>query len=454
MLPAPSAAALPAPTAPAAARDPAAARAWPGRAPPLDFATFRRQETVQILLNLAVMAGLMSLHAVFHPVIGPVSGAITVAFAARFAMQVAEAGFLNQPGRWLSPRATWWYARLSIAANIAFTVLVARLSTGQESHLTVLMVIPVIAAAFRLSLPGLLAILAVVSGLTVGLVWIPAGAITPASTLMESFEATTVALILLVVAAVVRLLVTQVWAREDDLRGSLRALAATQDQLVRQEKLAAVGRLAAAVAHEVRNPVSMIASAVASARRPGLRDEAREELFGILGQESQRLQRLTEDFLLYARGRPPQRRAGTLADALGLVAGVVRARAEELGVALTTACEDAPVTVDPFQLQQALLNLALNGLEATPRGGAVSLTARSEPGGAVFAVENTGAPLAPEVVARLGEPFFTTKPRGTGLGLAIARSIAAAHGGELALTVNGPDRVRFELRVRSGEAPA
>jgi two-component system sensor histidine kinase AtoS len=170
-------------------------------------------------------------------------------------------------------------------------------------------------------------------------------------------------------------------------------------------------------------------------------------VFDILAQESQRLQRLTEDFLAYARQRPPQLRQSSLAEALGLVAGLVRARAEELAVAIQVDCQDAPVTVDPFQLQQALLNLALNGLEATPSGGTLRFSARAEQGGAVFGVENTGPELPSSVAARLGEPFFTTKPRGTGLGLAIARTIARAHQGEVTLAKNAPGQVRFELRV-------
>lgn len=424
-------------------------------APPLDFPVFRGQETLLIVLNLSVMAGLLALHASFRTVVGPLSAAATAMFALRFAMQAGEAAFLHLARPALGPRATWWYARLSILANVAFTAAVSRLSSGQESHFAVLMVIPVIAAAFRLSLLGLLTILASVVVLTVGQVWIPAGAVGPATTLAESFEATTVSLIFVAVAAVVRLLAAQLWRHEADLGRSLRELARARDELIREERLAAVGRLASAIAHEVRNPVSMIASAVATVQRAETSPEIRQEVFGILTQESLRLQRLTDDFLAYARQRPPQPRSSSLSEALGLVAGLIRARALELGVDLSTECRDAPISLDPFQIQQALLNLALNGLEATPRGGWLRLTGRPAPGGAVLAVENSGPEIPPETAARLSEPFFTTKPRGTGLGLAIARAIAVAHGGDLALAENVPGRVRFELRIESqGGRPA
>ncbi len=263
--------------------------------PALDFRTFRRQETLLILLNLAVMAGLMSLHALFRPVVGRLTAAAGIAFSLRFAMQLGEAGFLNRRRTTLSPHSTWWYARASIAADVAFTALVSRLSSGQESHYAVLMVIPTIAAAFRLSAVGLATTLIVIVGVTVGLVWIPVGAPSAGATSGESFEATTVSLIFLVVAGVVRLMAGQLWQQEAELRRSLADLAATRDRLVREENLAAVGRLASAIAHEVRNPVSMIASAVATARRPETAPDLRAEIFDILAQESQRLQRLTED---------------------------------------------------------------------------------------------------------------------------------------------------------------
>jgi signal transduction histidine kinase len=419
----------------------------PLRAPPLDFTTFRSQETLLILLNLAAMAGLMSLHAVFQPIIGALSGAVALAFVLRFAMQMGEVALLNDARTVLSPRATWWYARASVIAYIAFAALVSLRGSGQESHYAVLMVVPVIAAAFRFSVAGLGCVLVAIVALTIGQLWLPPHGAAESGRLTETFEATTVSLIFLVVAAVVRLLAGQLWRREDELRKS-------RDRLVREEKLAALGRVASAIAHEVRNPVSMIAGAVAAARRPETPAAVREEVFDILSQESQRLERLTQDFLAYARNRQPQLRDTALPDALALVAGLVRPRAAELGIDLVTGSDDASVAVDPFQIQQALLNLALNGLEATPQGGRVELSARALPEGASFAVQDSGPAIPADSVARLGEPFFSTKPRGTGLGLAIARSIAEAHGGELTLASNLPGQVRFELRVAAPEAAA
>jgi signal transduction histidine kinase len=409
-------------------------------APPLDFVAFRRQETLLILLNLATMAALMSLHVVFRSVVGSLSGLASLAFVLRFAWQLGELALLHGPSAPLGARASWWYSRLSVLANVAFAALVSRRGAGQEAHYAVLMVIPVIAAAFRFSLAGLACVLASTVMLTVGPLWLPSAGVGSASRLTEAFEATTVSFIFLVVAGVVRMLAEQLWLGEQEL-------AQSRDRLLREEKLAAVGRVASAIAHEVRNPISMIASAVSTARRADTSPALREEVFDILGQEAARLERLTQDFLTYARDRPPHPRDTSLADALALVAGLVRAKAQELGVGLETRSDGARAWFDPFQLQQALLNLALNGLDAAPRGGSLLLWAAKDGAQALFAVENTGPAIPPEAVSRLGEPFFSTKPRGTGLGLAIARSIAQAHGGDLSLAQNRPGCVRFELRL-------
>ena len=131
------------------------------------------------------------------------------------------------------------------------------------------------------------------------------------------------------------------------------------------------------------------------------------------------------------------------------MAGLARARESATGVRLSVECPvDATVRVDAFQIHGALLNLLVNAFDATPSGGEIVLGAVAEPGGgAKLWVENPGPAIPPDVVPRLFEPFFTTRPRGTGLGLAIARTTARAHGGDVELTTNEDGRVRFTLRI-------
>ena len=312
--------------------------------PPLDFAEFRLQETRLIVINVGVMLALMGLHALFQPAVAPLSLPATEAFIARLTMQGVEAFNLNRAGFSLGPLGTRVYSLFSIVMNVAFTAVVAVLCGGQESHYAVLFVVPVIAAAFRESILGLSLVLAVVSLLTVGLVWVPLGSHAPAASFWESFAAISVSLIFLVVASVVRIIAVQLWSQRFSLERAIADLAATRDRLVREEKLAAVGRLSAAIAHEVRNPVSMISSAVSMARDPATAAGDRAEVLGIVYREAHRLERLTTDFLTYARERAPELRSTTLGDTLEMIGGLCRPRAEEAGVTLSTSSRTARPT--------------------------------------------------------------------------------------------------------------
>ncbi|MBL0210324.1 MAG: hypothetical protein IPQ13_05350 [Holophagaceae bacterium] len=418
--------------------------------PPMDFTAFRRENGVLILLNLGVMLGLLVLHLVFRPVLGTLSLGGALALSARFLMQLGELALLMRPPVELGQRGTKAYAAFTVAAHIAFASLLSGLGSGQESHHVVLLVIPVIAAAFWFRLPWLIFAVAVVTGLTVLQVWIPVG-ILPQGQLVEYFEATTVALIFILVAGVVRLLAHQLWNREEALHQSLSDLADARDLLVKEERLAAIGKLSFAIAHEIRNPVTMIACSASAAGRPEASVEARAECLGIIAQESRRLERLTEDFLSYARQRPPEFRRVALATTLGAAWGLARHRAQEEGIELLLdPVEAAEAELDPFQIQQALLNLLVNAIDATPSGGRIRMGGKPADGRIRLWVEDTGAPVPQEIAQRLGEPFQSTKPMGTGLGLAITRSIARAHGGELVLEDNQEGRVRLALDLPIG----
>ena len=193
------------------------------------------------------------------------------------------------------------------------------------------------------------------------------------------------------------LLVGRLRREQGRLRDSLAELERARDRLVSEEKLAAVGRFASAIAHEVRNPV---------------------------------------------------------ATTVGYVAGLAQARLSQAGLQLTVQCpEDLVAPFDPFQVHQALLNLMMNACDATPSDGLITMRARPVPGGGVaLFVENSGPAIPEDVVPKLFEPFFTTKPRGSGLGLAISRAIARGHGGDLVLEVNEPGRVRLALNIPADPA--
>lgn len=201
-----------------------------------------------------------------------------------------------------------------------------------------------------------------------------------------------------------------------------------QHALVRTQKLAAIGQLAAGVAHEINNPLSVILGYAKLLRRaPELAD--REELVAI-EDEARQCQRIVQELLDLAR---PGKLELADVDLGELVRGEV-ARLADAGVldgrAVTTAGE-ARASADEDRLRQVIANLVVNAAQATPAGGTIGIELAGTDTGATIAIRDSGAGMPPDVLARVFEPFFTTKRRGTGLGLAIAQAIADAHGGRI-----------------------
>lgn len=221
----------------------------------------------------------------------------------------------------------------------------------------------------------------------------------------------------------------------------LRArLVETRSIVERQEKLAALGTLAAGVAHEIRNPLTAIKVRLHSLKHALECGSSEHEDAGIIGNEIQRLERIVKDFLQFARPSEPQFTV-TAADAvLQHVRELFRKPLESSGVEIRLL-PSPPLTVrvDPQQLEQVLINLVQNAAESIEQRGAVTLRAfstraqlqgRATPAVALE-VSDTGKGIPAEVQKRLFDPFFTTKPAGTGLGLSIAARIVESHGGAL-----------------------
>lgn len=411
-----------------------------------DVDLFRQQEPTLIVLNLIVLAVLALFHSGFGNLIGSPTLTLLGMIVGRFLTQLAELAWLQNTRRRPSARAVSLYARVSIWLNVVFAGLATLVVSHEDSHYSVLFVIPIVSAAFRLSLAGTLSVVTVSIALTFFQVWNYFRLYPPAE-VTEFFEATTTSLIFLVVGLIAWVLGNSLRNDRSRLAESLAALNRARDRLVQQEKLAAIGRLSSALAHEIRNPVAMISSSLGLASDASVDSPIRDEMFQIAATESARLERLTTDFLSYARTRPPERRTVPIVDVVEYVASLARVRAAVRSVNVESADSSAfSASFDVFQIQQALLNLALNAIEASPAGGTVRLGAeRRDDGSACIHVEDDGPAIDAAALDRLFEPLFTTKASGTGLGLSIARSIARAHGGDVELAFNEPGRVRFEL---------
>jgi two-component system sensor histidine kinase HydH len=201
----------------------------------------------------------------------------------------------------------------------------------------------------------------------------------------------------------------------------------------RSEQLAAVGQLAAGVAHEVRNPLTSIKMLVEAAlRRPDTKSLTRDDLEVIHG-EIRRLESKVQGFLDFARPPRLDRAPCDLRAAVAQSAELVRARARQQGVTLDVKMPDAALTadVDRGQICTVLVNLFLNALDAMPGGGRLEVRAEAAGDRAVLRVADTGPGIAAAVAGRLFSPFVSTKPTGTGLGLSISCRILEEHGGDI-----------------------
>ncbi|RMG96634.1 MAG: GAF domain-containing protein [Chloroflexi bacterium] len=210
----------------------------------------------------------------------------------------------------------------------------------------------------------------------------------------------------------------------------------TQAQVIRAEKLAVVGRLAASVAHEVNNPLQAIALHLQLVTEAEVSDEVRAQL-GIVQEELGRIAGIVQRLLDFQR---PQAGEWRLYDVHELLEDVLKLAGKQLqqaGVKVECCFASRPVLVRAVgdQLKQVFLNLILNGVEAMPHGGRLGVTVQVGKNGRVcveFADEGIG--MSPEVMQHLFEPFFSTKQGGTGIGLAVSDEIVRRHGGKLGAT--------------------
>lgn len=408
-----------------------------------DLSSFRRQESIFIVLNLLILAVLLCLHFYFASFWGKPPFLLIAAAGIGLALKSAEWFWLQRLSKPLTPAALTALTWTSVALNLTLASVLALLTDKEDTPYFVLLALPVLEAALRFEL---LAVLGVVAVVDVSLFWQVWWFYSrhPPTDVGEYFEAGTASLLFAIVGVLVWLLVADLRQKEIRLANNVLELERTREQLLREERLAAMGRLSSAIAHELRNPVAMIASSIATAKQ--LSGEEREEMFGIAADEANRLSQLTTDFLDYASTRPSQLTETSVADSLAYVADASRAHASKKGIRFEVATpEDLTVRADAGQLQQALMNVVLNAVDASPAGSTIILRSHNGNQKVCIDVENAGPPIPEGVLGRIFEPFFTTKPRGTGLGLAIARNIARAQGGDLVIAANSPDRVCFSL---------
>ncbi len=220
--------------------------------------------------------------------------------------------------------------------------------------------------------------------------------------------------------------------------------------MVRAEELSALGQMAAGMAHELRNPLTAISMLVQLQREKAERDGPPPEDLTIIEREIARMEERLGAFIDYARPSRPRWRRIDLRDVAAATLGLIQGRAAKHRVEVRFAppADPVPVRADAEQIGRALVNLAMNAIDAMPLGGRLTLTMTGAADGFVeVAVDDTGPGVDPKVLPRLFEPFFTGKEAGLGLGLPISARIARDHGGRLTAANRPEGGARFLLRL-------
>jgi len=337
---------------------------------------------------------------------------------------------------------------LHIGVYLLLCTLVVWVTTTEEESVNwIIYLLPVAVAAASLSLKQTLATCAVATVLFFSLVP-PDFFLDPAKRVEEVPELLVFAITFFLVGVLIqsyseqsrrqlarqRELNERLLQNQATLKESLDRLEAAEESLRRQDRLAALGEMSAGIAHEIRNPLGIISSsAQLLGRKVGEPAAGVRQLLDIIEEETVRLNGLISDFLTFGRPARPVLRLCDLRPIAAKAVEHIAAMARERSVAIEAELPVDPVAaqVDPDMLQQVLLNLLLNALEASRPGGRVVVRLQPADAALRLEVDDNGCGIPPENLSKIFNPFFTTKEEGTGLGLANAHRIIEMHGGRL-----------------------
>ncbi|MDH5490876.1 MAG: ATP-binding protein [Myxococcales bacterium] len=229
---------------------------------------------------------------------------------------------------------------------------------------------------------------------------------------------------------------------------------AQQQWRMREERMAVVGKMAAALAHELNNPIGAIALFTQHALKSTAEGTPLTKHLQTILRNANQCSKIVRDLLTYARQRPPSRQEIVLEELLGDAERTIELHAQRSGVRLRRELEEGllPLFGDPDQLRQVLVNLGLNAVEAMPEGGEIVFCARAEGQEILLEVVDDGPGIGVEAREHIFTAFHTTKAEGTGLGLAVAHDIVDAHGGSLHVETELGRGSTFRVRLPANAA--
>jgi signal transduction histidine kinase len=242
------------------------------------------------------------------------------------------------------------------------------------------------------------------------------------------------------------------------LRETGQALQAARSEVLRSERLAAIGGLAAGVAHELRNPLTSVKLLLQhAASQGGATAVIPAARLSLILEEIDRMEATIQGLLDFSRPAAPQRQVHDLRHTLKRAVHLIEGRAEKQHVRREIRLGPQPVMVDgdPQQLHQVFVNLLINAIEAMPQGGTVEVALDAQPSDSTIrlTIRDNGQGIPPELVPRLFEPFASGKERGTGLGLAVSRRILEEHGGTIAIRPLQPRGTEVVVTLPAAPSP-
>ncbi|MBI4395557.1 MAG: histidine kinase, partial [Elusimicrobia bacterium] len=218
-------------------------------------------------------------------------------------------------------------------------------------------------------------------------------------------------------------------------------------------KMAAIGQLAAGLAHEIYNPLNVIAGFSEYLMGKTSGDDPRRQAFEDICRETARCQKLVGELLHFAKPKTSEKTSADLNALIRETLVLVQSQTKPKGIEVVERLDAALplLEVDRDQIKQVLLNLFLNACQAMPQGGVLSVESVWSDGFARVTVEDTGPGLSPEAAKNLFNPFFTTKEEGTGLGLALSYAIVERHGGIIEAGNGRDGGALFTIKLQAGE---
>ena len=221
---------------------------------------------------------------------------------------------------------------------------------------------------------------------------------------------------------------------EEKIRKITSDLKKTEAQLIRSEKLAALGQLAAGIAHEIRNPLTSINILIHSIAEKFPSIDSNQEDFKVLEEEIHRINEIVDQFLRFAKPAPPLLQKADLVSIVEEILQLLRPQIDKQNIAVEKEFQPLPIILmDREQMKQAILNLLMNAIQAMPGGGHLELSGRnSEEGQWIYiSIRDSGTGISEEDMSKLFDPFFSTKEGGIGLGLSITHRIIDQHHGKI-----------------------